>query len=520
MRDPRSGFAKSFRNGYAGLGQRRLFDGLIALLSCCACAGSGDSAPPAAAPTISPSATAAVATARPRAIALSYVAPAGCPDVDHYWRHVRARSTIESIAPADAATADYQDVRVELQPTGSGWLGRLTIAGVLEPDREVRGERCEDVVEALALITVLRLEGGDASSSAVAGVPAETGSASSSSAARAGGPTAVPSADEQGAPVPETPANDARTPSASAERRARAAPSESAPRGAPAPSASAPPTKPASPAPAAPAPTSSAPMPSVPSATGSSASERRRADAERDAGDAETGGSKAPNEAAPDDGRGPEQRGVSAAELERSVDDAATADAREPTTPNESGQGASVVVGLAAQAGYATVPPRALRGLLEGELRFGEKMSSWATTLSLAYTRGASDTEQAQLDITLLLAELALCPPSFVDAASLWIRACAGVRGGKIHVIITPTDPSQRPADTWRPWLAVNPSLQLGVPLSRGWAVRGVLQLAVQLVRDSFYVDDDRVPEQPERITFYIPQAVSFEFGLGLGYTF
>jgi hypothetical protein len=512
MRDPRSGFAKSFRRGYAGLGKERLLGGVIAFVSCQACAGSGASTPPAVPPGIGPTASAAAGSSRPRTVALSYVAPAGCPDVATYWRHIRARSSIASVESGGAPTADSPDVRVELSPSESGWVGRLTIAGELELDREVTGERCEDVVEALALITVLRLEGANAGSARVerAG-PATSGTASSSSAARAGGTTAAPSSAQPGQAA-TSPASGSAIPSQTTERQSSATPGESAARDTAAPSASAVPPEAVSPsAPAAPAP---AVAPAVPSASEPSASERGTAGAGRDA---ESGRSEALGEAAPDDRLETDAR---SADIEPSEDGASTADTGEEVSPSEPRQSASTRVGVAAQAGYGTVPPRSLQGRFEGELRFGENMSSWATTLAFAYARGVSETQEAELEITLLTAELALCPPAFVDAASLWIRACAGVRSGGVHVIITPSDPSQSPADVWRPWLAAGPSLQVGVPLSQSWALRGVFELAVQLVRDRFYVEDTRVADQPERITLYRPAAASFEFGLGLGYTF
>jgi hypothetical protein len=157
---------------------------------------------------------------------------------------------------------------------------------------------------------------------------------------------------------------------------------------------------------------------------------------------------------------------------------------------------------------------------VQGELRFGEDLSSWASTLSLGYARSTSEVEAAEVGITLLTAELALCPPSFVDATSIWIRACAGVRGGGAHVIITPDDPSFPSGDVWRPWLAVRPSLQLGVPVTHGWALRGAFDLAVQLIRDRFSIERDGGAAGRETVTLYRPNAVSFELGFGIGYTF
>jgi hypothetical protein len=148
-------------------------------------------------------------------------------------------------------------------------------------------------------------------------------------------------------------------------------------------------------------------------------------------------------------------------------------------------------------------------------------MSSWATTLSLAYARGTSEVAVAKLRITLVTAELALCPPAFIDATRVWLRACAGVRGGPVRFVVTANDPNQDPAAAWRPWLAVGPSLQLGVPLGSRWAMRGVFDLAVQLIRDRFDIERQvDVMGTEERLTLYRPEAVSVELGLALGYTF
>ena len=95
------------------------------------------------------------------------------------------------------------------------------------------------------------------------------------------------------------------------------------------------------------------------------------------------------------------------------------------------------------------------------------------------------------------------------------------MRGGGVHFVVTANDPNQDPAAAWRPWLAVGPSLQLGVPLGGRWAVRGVFDLAVQLIRDRFDIERQvEVMDADERLTLYRPQAVSIELGLALGYTF
>jgi hypothetical protein len=176
---------------------------------------------------------------------------------------------------------------------------------------------------------------------------------------------------------------------------------------------------------------------------------------------------------------------------------------------------------VAALAGYATVPSGALRATLEGELRIGEGRSAWLSSLSLGYARGNDTAPPGDLGLTLLTLELALCPPSFVAAPSVWISACASVRGGQVRLALTSTDPAFEARDTWRPWLAVGPSLRTGVPLSERWALRGIAQLTVQLVRDTVGVNLVS-PDDPQGtlLPLYRPEAMSLELGVGIGYSF
>ena len=85
----------------------------------------------------------------------------------------------------------------------------------------------------------------------------------------------------------------------------------------------------------------------------------------------------------------------------------------------------------------------------------------------------------------------------------------------------TATEPEVDARDRWRSWLAVGPSLRVGVPLSEHWTIRGVAELAVQLVRDTFGVrlgaEDDSAAEL---MPVYRPEAVSLEIGAGIGYSF
>jgi hypothetical protein len=141
--------------------------------------------------------------------------------------------------------------------------------------------------------------------------------------------------------------------------------------------------------------------------------------------------------------------------------------------------------------------------------------------LSLAYAHGNHSLAPSDLGLTLLTLELALCPPSFVAEPSLWISACGSVRGGEVRLAFSARDADVDARDTWRPWLALGPSLRVGVPLSERWALRGVAQLAVQLVRDTYTVRvTDPADPEPTTLRLYRPEPLSFELGVGVGYSF
>jgi hypothetical protein len=179
-----------------------------------------------------------------------------------------------------------------------------------------------------------------------------------------------------------------------------------------------------------------------------------------------------------------------------------------------------MVSSAGARAGFASVPGRALNVALTSELRFGETASSWASTLSLALAFGRERVEPADLNFMLLTAELGVCPPAFVDQPSIWLRACAGVRGGLMRVSISPRVEDVVEEDKPRPWLVLGPSLELGVPLGEDWTLRGLAAVTAQLIRDSFKLTVTEGAEEREPYPVYKPEAVSFELGVGVSYTF
>jgi len=67
----------------------------------------------------------------------------------------------------------------------------------------------------------------------------------------------------------------------------------------------------------------------------------------------------------------------------------------------------------------------------------------------------------------------------------------------------------------------VAPSLRVGVPLTERWALRGLAELALQLVRDTYAVGVGPTNDpESESVPLYHPPALSLELGVGIGYTF
>lgn len=490
-------------------------------LLCCACSGAaasgGNGGPAAPAPPVAASAAIAPGVPNePKSHPLRYSAPDGCPGVDGFLGDVESRATtLELDAVGDAETnaasgeeegsGDEEGVQVRVEPASDarGWIGHVTIAGPRSLDREVRGERCEDVVAALALITVLRLEGSDGSPRGAASPGASVAGAAASEAG----------ASETGVSAPGAAAANA-APSAAPNRSGAASPASD--------------PEPRSPS-ASPAPSSAA-RPATPAASPS-------APAAREPVPAEAEGARAPDESSPpsrtdeedlvaraprsNEPELPESIAGDSAESESSPSDTRDVAEPEPEAAESHRSWPATSFGVAALGGYAMVPSHAFRAALEGELRLGEGTSAWLTSLSIAYARGDHSRAPSDLGLTLLTLELALCPPAFVAEPSLWLRGCASVRGGAVHLAFSATQADVAARDTWRPWLAVGPALRAGVPLSERWTLHGVAQLAVQLVRDTYAVGVGPA-EDPGAVTvpLYRPEALSLELGAGIGYSF
>ena len=433
-----------------------------------AVAGCGGSA---SAPSVAPAAAVAVAGAR---VLASYRAPLGCPTQQEYLDYVASRSATLQLLPEaqvqsamlDAATR----VRVRIQPDSesAGWIGALRIEGVRALEREVRGERCQDVAQALALITVLRLD--ERAGEAPAALP-------SAAAERAG--TASPAVEPApAAPVPE----------------AAAAPG----------SVMEPESEPPSPSPS-PEPAEPEPVPAEPSAVARAAAAAASATAAAAAASAAVSAAAQSRTAMP-----LETAGSALPPPERPVDVGA------PAAPQRGSDWRPVLV---AQAGYAAAPSHALQAQLLGELRLG----SWVAGLGAGYSVASEANSDADLDFQLFTAQLALCPVGG-ELAVFWWRACAELEGGALRVSVSARDPSLETQASTRPWFALGPSLQAGWSFARRWALRAAAGGSLMLVRDRFEVKREEGGEggevRVEYNTLYRPPPLSFELLLGVSYSF
>jgi hypothetical protein len=415
-------------------------------------------------------------------------------------RYVRARSATLELEERAAGGGDRVDVRLDPDLDAPGWLGLLRIEGARPLEREVRGERCQDVVEALALITVLRLEGADTAEGAA--LPGGSPGAASGSPGTAT-PAAPGASGAPAAPAASGAAAGAAEAAPPSEPSAEGAPA--APEPEPGPSAAVPPAEPA-PAPEVPAEPAPAPSGSDAASPPDTAAVSAAAPSVAP-GAAASAGSSEPPPLQPDE---PITRAADGERVEVDTDESAA-----PAEPLR----AQLAPTLALLAGYASEPGHALKLSVASEVRYGATIASWTSPISLSFARGNDRVDAADLDLSLLTAQLGLCPPALLAESWAWLRVCGNVRAGAVLVQITPRVPELGSDPKWRPWLAVVPSVEIGAPLGERWTLRASAELAVQLVRDTFGAPLGAEAD-PEFLPLYRPDAVSVEVGLGVGYTF
>ncbi len=468
--------------------------GLLILSSCAASAS-----PPAQTPS-NPATTRVEAAreAEPQRVSVSYQAPADCPKFDAYAGHVSSRSNrfaleqraAPEVSGAGALPAPELSVEVEPNDSAGGYRGQLSAPEPRPLSREVNGERCSDVVAALALITVLRLDAmAEARAAELAAAPASA-PASGDAAATLSGAGGIEASGAVAGEAAEATDREA-TPGV---RGSEAAESKPEPRT----------TEPASVAaenePAdSPEPTDS---PELTRAEPEPAGAVQVAEATR----ANEVPALAENALEPDEPEEPEQ------------------DA-EPARVASSSAGSDLQLRprVALFAGYATVPARAFELTLDAELRLGPDRASWAAGLAASYARGSAEVSVGQAALTLLALQAALCPPGAAFNAGLELRACALMRVGALDLSASSTS-AERPIlaiDTLRPWAALGGNLELMLPLSPRWSLGVLGEVVLQLVRDRFEVETlSADSDGSELLTLYRPEAFSVELGLGIAYAF
>ena len=110
-------------------------------------------------------------------VRLEYHAPDACPDERAFVARVRSRTTRFVLAGADATGGDEvaRSFSVDVSTTPHGVEGRLTsLEATRTPapaTRVVAGETCDEVVDALALITALAVDPNASTAFAPAPVP-------------------------------------------------------------------------------------------------------------------------------------------------------------------------------------------------------------------------------------------------------------------------------------------------------------------------------------------------------------
>jgi hypothetical protein len=144
---------------------------------------------------------AALAQTLTEAVRFDYRAPEGCPDAGAFVRHVQERTTRARVgAPGELARTFVVEVRAET--TGASAELTFTDSHGVGVTRAVRGESCDEVVSAIALVTALAIEAGPSDAGEPPPVaPAQGRAAETPPADRASPPAMKPALR---APEPDT----------------------------------------------------------------------------------------------------------------------------------------------------------------------------------------------------------------------------------------------------------------------------------------------------------------------------
>lgn len=447
-------------------------------LGACSLAACASSAPPPVTPAASepPPANEPLGAAElARAAAWNYSAPVACPSEAQLFEQIVRR--VPSLSAADVARAISSSVEVDVHESAGTWRGRVSFesaGGAVA--REVTGAGCDEVVEALALITSLWLrpdgEEGDATRGAVAGAAApaplvahRSGWAMSAArAARDARAGADPLALDAGSSLASAGADR----SARVDEGPRAAASELGDGGVGARALAADP------------PALAAVEPEAASAT------------------SEPG----------IDSAGIDSAGIDSAGIDSAASDPAGGAPRHQ---------------LAGLLGYSSQPAGAFAARLQLERWGSPSVSSWGTALGVVYAGGRHENDRlGGAALRSLSGQLELCPPGLALGADAWLRACALGRAGALHFAADTARVSDA-RSLWRPWAAAGASVHAGVPVSASLSLRLLAELSLVLVRDEFATARATPPGAPSAAdvsTFYEISPVSFDVGLGAAHVF
>lgn len=178
---------------------------------------------------------------------------------------------------------------------------------------------------------------------------------------------------------------------------------------------------------------------------------------------------------------------------------------------------------IAGLLGYATEPAGALAARLQLERWGSASVSSWSTSLGVAYAVGQHENGRlGPATLQLMHGQLELCPPGLDLSGLGWLRACAHGRAGALH-FSADTERLPDARSLWRPWAALGAGLHVGVPLASSLSLRLLGEVSLVLLQDEFATERPPAPGAPsaaDLFKFYEISPVSFDVGIGAAHVF
>lgn len=178
---------------------------------------------------------------------------------------------------------------------------------------------------------------------------------------------------------------------------------------------------------------------------------------------------------------------------------------------------------LAGLLGYASEPSDALAVRLQLERWGSASVSSWSTSLGVAFAAGQHESDRlGPATMQVLHGQLELCPPGVELAGAAWLRACANGRAGALHFSAS-TERVPDARSLWRPWATLGAGFHVGVPLAASLSLRVLGEVSLVFSRDEFATERPSAsgaPSPPDVFTFYEISPVSFDLGIGAAHVF